>query len=91
MHLWVFSNLKNDGFPHVLKVHGADCFFFCRGGSAVTDSSCELVETKQGSESRKPLDDLGESFPELDKFVDSYQYYEGDRNILSGPGRFFTC
>ena len=64
---------------------------FFVGGSAVTDSSCELVETKQGSESRKPLDDLGESFPELDKFVDSYQYYEGDRNILSGPGRFFTC
>lgn len=49
----------------------------------LADSSCELVETEKGSESRKPLDDLGESFPELDKFVDSYQYYAGDKNTYT--------
>ena len=32
MHLWVFSNLKNDDFPHVLKVYMEQIVSFFVGG-----------------------------------------------------------
>ena len=95
MHLWGFSNFKNDDFPHVFKVYMEPIVFFCGGECSYWLQLSIGRNKKRFRISQAPKDDLGEPFPGLDNFVDSltintsnvkniYEVDLGDFQTLNG-------